>query len=310
MRSISAACTSALIRSALKTVPGWKTWLEQLNTAADSFLPIHPNIRNSLSPPFWDSPPIALNLSQAAQGLPSHPKWDISNSDVMEKFRSCCLHEVPVQKLVYKELVLGQFNSPLQDIFCKRLEEAFDPYDLDFDNTILLQDCFCCLKKCGIAVAIKVLKGWCNGWATSRRFQEKIKLPCLFGCHKEKDDLYHYLQCPHMYALWSFLCGDVNSDPLMTWGLVSPCIDGMLQIACTFAGYHATRRHFKQKGEVFMHDQDILTGPQLRAAWTVFADSFVVDAREFSVTCRKFSVPSFLEYLNGAHPSCLMDIHH
>ena len=215
-----------------------------------------------------------------------------------------------IQKLVYKELVLCQFNSPLQNIFCKRLKEAFNPYELDFDNTILLQDCFCCLKKNGSAVAIKVLKGWCNGWATSRRYQEKIKLPCLFGCHKEKDDLFHYLHCPHLFALWSFLCGKVSNDPLIRWGLVFPCQDGMQQIACAFAGYHAIRRHFRIKGIIFMHDQNILTGPQIRAAWTVFAEAFVVEAREFSVNCRKFSVPSFLEYLNGTPPSCLMDINH
>ena len=84
----------------------------------------------------------------------------------------------------------------------------------------------------------------------------------------------------------------------------------MLQIACVFAGYHAIRRHFKQKGEVFMHDQDILDGPQIRAAWTVFAEAFCVDAREYSVNFRKFSVPSFLDYLSGNPPSCLMDSSH
>jgi len=310
LRSISAACASALIRTAIKTIHGWKGWLVQLNTAADFLLPLHPDIRDKLSPPFWDSPPIALTLSQAAQGLPHHPKWDISESDIIKKLQTCRLDKVPVQKLVYKELVSHQFNSPIQDIFCKRLTDAFSPYVLDFNHSIRLHDCFGCLKKSGSAVAVKVIKGWCNGWATSKRYQEKIKLPCLFGCHKEKDDLFHYLQCPHLYALWSFLCGYVHSDPLIRWGLVMPCTDGMLQIACVFHGYHAIRRHFKQKGEVFMHDQEILAGPQLRAAWTVFADAFCVEASEFSVNFRKFSVPSFLEYLNGALPSCLMDSNH
>jgi len=68
MRSISAACTSALIRSALKTVPGWKKWLEQLNTAADSFLPINPNIRNALSPPLLGLAP------HRPQPVPSFPR--------------------------------------------------------------------------------------------------------------------------------------------------------------------------------------------------------------------------------------------
>ena len=314
MRSRSAAFTFALIRTALETLPGWKKWLEQLNTAADSLLPLHPDIRNALTHSCWDSLPLALTLSRAAQGFPSHPNWDISNSDFIQKMHKeqkgdpqkaaefaflsagglghflqfsgglfwgsswsfsgvqhSNLDKVPVQKLVYKELVQGQFNAPIENIFCKRPTEAFQPYEVDFHNTILLQNCFCCLKKSGCAVAIKVLKGWRNGWATSRRYQEKIKLPCLFGCCKEKGELFHYLHYLHLFALWFFLCGDVNSNPLLRWGLVHPSHDGMLQIACAFAGYHARRRNFKQKGEEFMQYQEIVIGPQIRASWTVFA---------------------------------------
>ena len=38
--------------------------------------------------------------------------------------QSSYLARVPVQKLVYKELVQGQFNDPIENIFCKRLAEA------------------------------------------------------------------------------------------------------------------------------------------------------------------------------------------
>ena len=98
--------------------------------------------------------------------------------------------------------------------------------------------------------------------------------------------------------------GKGSEWPLTRWGLVSPIEEGMYQIACTFAGYHAVRRHFKTNSEVFLPLQENISGPQIRAAWTVFAETFHVEASQFSMPCRKFSVPSFLVYLNGT-PDCV-----
>ena len=182
---------------------------------------LRPSIRSTLLPVFG-LPRFALNLYQASLGFPSHPKWDISNSELIRRLHRIDLKKVPVQKFIYKELITRRFQSPLEDIFQKRISEAFHNYVLDFDSTILLRQCFCTLRKVGCAAAVKVLKGWCNGWATSRRFQERVKLPCVFGCCNEQDDLHHYLTCPHLYAIWSFLVGGVSSDPLIRWGLVKP----------------------------------------------------------------------------------------
>ena len=113
------------------------------------------------------------------------------------------------------------------------------------------------LEKCSLGVAVKVLKGWTNGWATSKRYSnndDKI-LPCIFGCHNYTDDLAHYLQCPHLYAIWKFMLNPddlpeppnphVSEFPLQRWGLVEPCVDKFKSIACVFSGYHAVRREFK-----------------------------------------------------------------
>jgi hypothetical protein len=35
----------------------------------------------------------------------------------------------------------------------------------------------------------------------------------------------------------------------------------------------------------------------LRKAWTVFAEAFFVEAREVGIDARRFSVPSFLDYI-------------
>ena len=46
-----------------------------------------------------------------------------------------------------------------------------------------------------------------------------------------------------------------------------------------------------------------LSGADLRASWTVFADAFVVEAREIGVATLKFSVTGFLNFLSsGEHP--------
>ena len=139
--------------------------------------------------------------------------------------------------------------------------------------------CWGALKKCRVADAVKIIKTWSNGWATSSRYHEGVLLPCVFGCNCI-DKLEHYFQCPYFFALWTFLVGNVSSDPLERWGLIRPEPDAFLQIVCVFCGYHAIRRKFQRKSELFVNNQNTLTGPQLRVAWTVFADAFCAEARE------------------------------
>ena len=114
--------------------------------------------------------------------------------------------------------------------------------------------------------------------------------------------LEHYIECHHLRALWTFLAGDVSSDPLKRWGLITPEPGDFLQIACVFSGYHAIRREFKRTNQFFnnTNNQNALTGPQLRVAWTVFAEAFRAEAMEAKLTCRPFSVASFLSYLNNS----------
>ena len=174
----------------------------------------------------------------------------------------------------------------------------FQPYELDFQQAILLDRCWIALKKCRVADAVKIIKTWSNGWATSSRYHEGVVLPCLFGCKSCIDNLQHYLQCPHLFALWTFLAGSVSADPLKRWGLIAPEPNDFLQIACVFSGYHAIRREFKRTSEFFYNDQTSLTGPQIRVAWTVFASAFRVEACEVRIPCRHFSVASFLAACN------------
>ena len=85
-------------------------------------------------------------------------------------------------------------------------------------------------------------------------------------------------------------------------GLIDPTPESVLQIACVFSAYHAVRRRFKEMQGVFTHDMHSISGPLLRTAWTVFADTFLVEASEVSLSCRRSSVPSFLAFLNSRDP--------
>ena len=258
------------------------------------FLPANFVVRECLSVRCWDSPPIAVNLREAARGLPHHPTWARGLPDVISK------PEVPPQKVFYIKLVASRFSNTLNDTFKRRLASLFLPYELDFQQTILLDRCWATLRKCRVADAVKIIKTWSNGWATSSRYHEAVTLPCLFGCKACIDNLKHYLQCPHLYALWTFLAGDVSCDPLKRWGLIAPEPNDFLRVACVFSGYHAVRREFKRTSEFFCQNQTTPTGPQIRVAWTVFADAYRAEAREVKLTCRPFSVASFLSCLNNS----------
>ena len=207
---------------------------------------------------------------------------------------------IALQKLIYDKLISHRFANSLNDTIERRLTSLFLPSPLDFQNSILIERCLDTLKGLSVSVVLRVLKCWCNAWATSRRYRnsEEKLLPCLFGCNGCTDELEHYLKCPHLYSLWSFLAVSVSEDPLVRWGLIDPNPSIFKHIACIFSGYHAVRRALRS--QFFSHNQNILTGPQLRVAWSVFADTFFVEARELASPCRKFSLTSFLSFLSNA----------
>jgi len=296
------------------TVTAWPSWIQQLEAAAERWLPLEPFVKDTLTPAFWDSSPIASNLREAFLGFPNDKRWAKGASDLLRSLNGKEISKAPLQKLMYNKLISHKFCNNLSGTIERRLTDLFQPYALDFQDgpwpeaggsKIHLDLCFGSLKKHTVSDVVKVLKCWCNGWATSRRYHEDKLLPCLFGCSKQADDMQHYLQCPHLLALWSFLAGGASDDPLVRWGLIRPEPIQYNYIACTFSGYHAIRRDFQSRNEFFSYNQEVLTGSQIRAAWSVFADTFFVEAREVAIQCRRFSLPSFLGFLN--EPSFLND---
>ena len=346
-RSLTAACASALVRTSYKTLPSWKQWISQLSVAATTHLPLLPLVKDILTPTFWDSPPLVVNLREAFLGFPTHPHFNFSESDLIGKLRStqrvepraqhffrtfpriyqtsvgahgsilrelspACvsrstdLCKVPVQKLVYKHLISIRHKDNIIETIERRLTKLFLPFTLDFSSSISLVTSLGVLKGNRPADVLKVLKSWCNGWATSNRYHEDVRLPCLFGCNNCKDDMQHYLQCPHLFALHKFMIPYASEDPLMRWCINSACKDSIQQVACIHCGYHAVRRYYKASHACFTNNMTNIGGAFLRTSWTVFADAFQAEASELKISTFKFSVPSFFNFLNnGIHPSSL-----
>ena len=90
-------------------------------------------------------------------------------------------------------MYIYKFGNTLNDTFERRLTSLFLPYELDFQQAILLDRCWVTLKKCRVADAVKIMKTWSNGWATSLDITK---------------DLYYlvYLAAIRALIVWSTTC--------------------------------------------------------------------------------------------------------
>ena len=74
-RSVSASCAAALFRSSLVTITSWPKWISQLEACAKECLHCDLSAIGVITPTYWDSDPLALNLKHAYHGFPNCPKW-------------------------------------------------------------------------------------------------------------------------------------------------------------------------------------------------------------------------------------------
>ena len=204
------------------------------------------------------------------------------------------VQKIPMQKICYECLMDCRFSNSLAGTVERRLNNSFNPYLVDCSNFVRLEDAFGILRGCRVSVATRVLKGWVNGWATSHRYHESVLLPCVFGCSCCADSLDHYLVCSHLLAIWSFFIDGTSAEPLVRWGLMHTTKLQCEIIACIFSGYHAIRKELRVHSSLLHNDMSILPSSILRRAWSVFAESFRVEARELGVPHRQFSLPDFL----------------
>ena len=85
-------------------------------------------------------------------------------------------------------------------------------------------------------------KTYVNAWATTHRYHESIRLPCIFGCNNEKDTLSHYLSCDR---LWRVVAKhsrvQIRASILDKLGVKDPMPERFKNLALAFAIYHAMK---------------------------------------------------------------------
>ena len=269
---------AALYRSASNTVLCWPGWCRQLKAAAQEALPVSRWTQGHFYPKFWDSTPFACNLEGASLGFTCDAKLTEGiNSALREiQIRGNDTRD-SLQKVVYKHLLISSFRVHcVQETILKRVSSIFKPYDLH-DTGINIHSALSMCSRFRKHDVMRILKTWCNAWATSHRFHETIRLPCLFGCSGATDSLTHYIHCPYwLHVLQRVLPQPPSVFPLTRLGLVDPTKTSLLSVAASFAGYHAIKRH----ATTILTSSDDCTVEQRLLLHRIFVDAFIAEATE------------------------------
>ena len=201
------------------------------------------------------------------------------------------------QKEVHRRLLGSRFPPNIFTTVEGRIRDLFHPYDT---SGIELLRAAVILRSLRKHDAHRVLKTWVNSWATSTRFHSDVRLPCLFGCPGHEDRLSHYCMCPNLYGIVRLLC-TTSACPLERLGLVNPSKESLLTVACVFSAYHAVKRSALVSN---MSQQESLHEAQTLSVFSVFADTFRVEANEVGLSCRCLTHNSFLSlFPNLSNPN-------
>ncbi len=318
-RSVHLSAAAAIFRTAVVTVPVWPDWKRQLQTAAAEYLSVADVCSNVCSPPFWDSSPLALNLSDAFGGFRGNPKYN--------KGALNCIAEIAEMRAPEMDFLGGEFVPGAQNRSCagsvlsslgnlgsrdapvfrpgmkapglqkscySHLLASVFPSDIDTIVSRRIRDMFApffvpnfshslssaVLRRMRKHDAMRVFKTWVNSWATSWRMHEPKLLPCVFGCPAGKDQQSHYVMCPILFALQTLLIPDCPSDPTARIGLIDISRQTALVISATFAGYHAIRRSPQLENDAHTYPETLRNRNH-----KVFVDHFYTAALDAGLQC-------------------------
>ena len=184
----------------------------------------------------------------------------------------------------------------------ERWQKLFVPFFSTPGHDFSIDAAFSALLEVRGAVALKVVKTWLNGWATSDRMHEDPKLKCLLGCPDADDSQNHYVLCPHLFAFLKFLFDGISDDPLIRFGMKHPNAYMLKIISCSFSAYHLLKAKVRN-GSIHMHEGS-WTQPLLRQSWSVFANALCAEAGELRIPHRAFSLAQFIRLLCSGDRSC------
>ena len=129
---------------------------------------------------------------------------------------------------------------------------------------------------------MQVIKTWVNSWATSYRYHEEPRLPCLLGCANGCDAQHHYVYCTHIRNIQASLLPPLSPSDFNRIGIVDPSRHSLLTVVATFAAYHAVKRSPFTSGL----DGSPLNSERALAAQLIFAGAFQAAAIDAGLSCR------------------------
>jgi hypothetical protein len=198
-------------RAAKRTISVWQECKANLDKARDEFGPCAWFAKSAHSNPWWDTPPAADLIAEAAAGfdgkfgkLERKVKSHIQNqSDARRKGVQAAtsriilpmIHNTDITAEVARRIVLWAPDLSNRTSLKKDIAHTLD-----------------IAKRMKPSIVLALLRTWFNGWTTSYRAHSN-KVSCIFGCDAE-DRLLHYIVCQ---PLWSTIYEKMKSKGEMSY---------------------------------------------------------------------------------------------
>ena len=153
-----------------------------------------------------------------------------------------------IQAEVYKSIKFAKLGSSFHKVVERRIRSL--SLKVSFPNLEYLvsnleeglAECSELHKICGSALMSNWIKTIANGWCTSGRMHEDVRLPCIFGCESATDEFAHYLTCG---ILWNMLrkhfYNYISHIPQTRLALPFPTPPDILIVASAFHTYHSLK---------------------------------------------------------------------
>ena len=89
---------------------------------------------------------------------------------------------------------------------------------------------------------------------------------------------------------------DFSQYPLDRFGLHSPGHELMVQLCCAYGAYHTVIKYVTSKHALHHENVEQLLVRPCERAWSVFAEAYQADARDFGVSVPRYSLHAFLDW--------------
>ena len=184
------------------------------------------------------------HLNQAWLGFPELKRFKLATLEARDHLLQApptLLKKLPIQAKAYKCLVQVGFPNDLEAHVSKHFFQ-FMGADVGRHACLDLTDCFKAMRSLRKHESMQIIKTWCNAWSTSYRYHEPVLFPCLLGCPHMRDELSHYVSCPHVWNVARIAFPHLRLQNLHDRLCVDkPCTESLRVLAATFPAYHTIK---------------------------------------------------------------------